>query len=129
MRGTAEHRQEVLQAMHKAAAFMVRTGWTQDEERAIWDMASQFNSELFDDERGLEIAVYETSDADDMINGFMIEDEPYYYDQMTEITGHKYTVYNEEGDWSYTTDSITEAKGQVNEFGGHIVVNVTGEEA
>ena len=52
--------------------------YSRDEEMKIWDLCYEWNSEHEDDE----IFMCETGDEGNTVNGFMIEDDCFYYEDM-----------------------------------------------
>ena len=73
-----QERENVIKKMFDLANFISGDNWknwTRDRENHLWDMCSDWNREHEDEE----IFMCETSDDDDNVNGFMIEDDPFYY--------------------------------------------------
>lgn len=76
MKYTKKHQQEMIGRLLDLAVRFMKT----DDGRiyrAIWNICCEWNRRHED----LEIAVYETSDDDDNVNGFAIEDEVFYFNK------------------------------------------------
>ena len=67
----------VIGKMQELANAMKRTGWSRDGENAIWEMASDYNR-THDDE--ICMCDYQSDDSE-YVNGFMIEDDYWTFEQ------------------------------------------------
>ena len=71
---TREKREKVLEKMFKLAVDVV-DNYTAEKNNKLWDMSLDWNREHED----CEIIMCETCDDNGNVNGFMIEDYPYYF--------------------------------------------------
>ncbi len=68
-------RNQTISKMMKMANELMKN-YTWEKNKALWDMCYDWNSTHEESE---EIFMCETSDDDDNVNGFMIEDDVWYW--------------------------------------------------
>lgn len=70
-------KKETISLMMEKANKIYKDGWSWDAEMEIWSICSEWNSEHDEDE----IAMYEHSDENNIVNGFYIEDDVWVFDR------------------------------------------------
>lgn len=71
-------RDEMITSMFEKANNLLKN-YTWDAYQEIWDMSLDWNREHDESD---EIFMSETCDDDGNVNGFMIEDYPYYFEEV-----------------------------------------------